>query len=424
MPVGRSRRSVLVLALAAGAVELALLAAWQRNGYWEFSDGVYAETARALVQGRHLYSDVAAAQPPPVYLFGALLLAIHDGLGSLRAGLALVELVTGGLVAVSVWRVSGRGRVALAAGAVAPLLPITLHEHAQLLPETLAAPLVMGGALWSARGERAFAGGALLALAVACKLAFALPAIAIALASAPRRRALAGLALTAAALAFAALAVFGTALWREAVRAQLQVGHATLHYVAGLLAQAGWNELPLIAGAAAALVLAHQARDRTLLRTLAAGAGAGLVLGLSLFKRGSYIDVLALAEPPLLALAACGATWAWERARSRWIVALLGALLAVQSISLLVDPGHPVLARRPFAGYGLQYALSPAAVDRAVAAARRCPPRLAYSGAPFIAFLAGRRMPGDQPDVFIVGSASLNAPFARRVAADAPRCPA
>jgi hypothetical protein len=423
MSLARSRRSVLLLALALGAVELALLALWQRNGYWEYSDGVYAETARLLLRGHGLYSDVAAAQPPPVYLFGALLLAIHDGLASLRAGLALAELLTAVLVALSVWRLCGRGAVAVLAGALAPLLPISLHEHAQLLPETLAAPLVMGGALWAARRERAFAAGVLLALAIACKLAFALPALAIALASVARRRVFAGLVLAGATLAVAAFLVFGTALWREAVRAQLEVGASSVHYVAGLLSQAAWNELPLLAGGAAALLLARHARDRALFRTLAAAAGGGLVLGLSVFKRGSYIDVLAVAEPPLLALAAAGATWAWERARLRWMVPVLAALLVAQSASLLIDPGDPGIARRPFSGYGLQYALSPAAVDRAVAAARRCPPGLAYGGAPFIAFLADRRMPGDQPDVFIVGAAPVNAPFARRAAADPAPCP-
>lgn len=340
----QARRSVVFFALAAGVVELALLAAWQRNGYWETSDGVYAETARVLLHGRHLYSDVAAAQPPPVYLFGALLLGIHDGLASLRVGLALVELFTGALVALSVWRVSSRGGVAVAAGALVPLLPIALHEHAQLLPETLAAGLLMGGAVWCSRSERAVAGGALLSCAAACKLAFALPALVIALACVARRRARVGLAVAGAVLIGATLAVFGTAVWREAVRAQLQVGNASVHDVAGMLTQAAWNELPLVAGAAAALLFARQARDRELLRTLVAGAGAGLVLGLTLFKRGSYVDVFVVAEPPLLALAACGAAWAWERARSRWLVVLLGALLALQSLSILVDPGHPVIA--------------------------------------------------------------------------------
>ena len=421
--LARHRRAVVALALAAGALELALLALWQRNGYWEYSDGVYAETARLLLHGQGLYTRVAAAQPPPVYLFSAALLAIHDGLGSLRTGLALVELVTGALVSVSVWRLCRRAPVAFAAGALVPLLPIALHEHAQLLPETLAAPLLMGGALWSARRERAFAAGVLLALATACKLAFALPALAVAIASIARRRALEGLALGGAAMTGAALAVFGTALWREAVRAQLQVGDASLHYVAGLLTQAAWNELPLVVGAAMAVLLARRARDQALLRTLAAAAGAGLLLGLTLFKRGSYIDVFVVAEPPLLALAACGATWAWERSRSRWTVCVLGAILALQSLSLLVDPGDPAIARRPFASSGLEYVLSPAAVNRAVAAARRCPHGLAYSGPPFIAFLADRRMAGNQPDQFMIAHAPLDGSFARRAAADSPRCP-
>jgi hypothetical protein len=412
-----------VLVLLAALVELALLAAWQRHGYWEFSDGVYAETARGLLHGRRLYSDIAAAQPPPVYLIGALLLVAHDGLGPLRAGLALVDLVTAALVGLSVWRLSGRTRVAIAAGALTPLLPLTLHEHAQLVPETLAAPLVIGGALWCARSERAYAGGGILALAAACKLAFLLPALAVAFASVARRRAVAGLAIAGAALIVAAVALFGTAVWREAVRAQLQVGGASLHYVAGLFAQGAWNELPLLAGAGTALLLARNSRDPALLRTLAAAAGAGLLLALTLFKRGSYLNVLVVAEPPLLALAACGALWAWQRPRGRWPVALVGALLAAQSASLVADPGNPVLARRPFARSGLEHILSPAAVTHAVTAARRCPPGVAYSGPPYLAFLADRRMPGDQPDLFIIRYAPLNAPFARRAAADEPRCP-
>jgi hypothetical protein len=319
--------------------------------------------------------------------------------------------------------VSGRRGVALLAGAVAPLLPLTLREHAQLLPETLAAPLVMGGALCCARRERAAAGGALLALAAACKFAFALPAFAVVLASSARRRAISGLALTGAALIVTALAVFGSGLWREAVQAQLQVGTASLQYVGGLVAQGAWSELPLLAGAAAALLLSSRARDPELLWTLAAASGAGLLLAVTLFKRGSYLSVLVVADPPLLALAACGSVWAWERSRARWIVAPLAALLGAQSLSLLADPGDPVIARRPFARAGLEYSLSPTGVSLAVAAARRCPPHVAYSGPPYLAFLAGRRMAGDQPDQFIIRYAAIDAPFARRAAAETLRCP-
>jgi hypothetical protein len=49
---------------------------------------------------------------------------------------------------------------------------------------------------------------------------------------------------------------------------------------------------------------------------------------------------------------------------------------------------------------------------------------VASSGDPYIAFLSGRRMPGDQPDLFIIRYAPIDAAFARRAAADRRRCPA
>ena len=54
------------------------LAAWQGQAYWEYSDGVYSLSARQLLDGRALYEDFAAAQPPPLYLLGAAALAISD----------------------------------------------------------------------------------------------------------------------------------------------------------------------------------------------------------------------------------------------------------------------------------------------------------------------------------------------------------
>jgi hypothetical protein len=413
-------RRCAALALGAVAVELTLLAAWQRNGYWSFSDGAYALTARELLHGVSLYSGVAAAQPPPVYLVGALLLWLHDGLAPLRAGLALADLATTALVGLAVWRLTAQRWAALAAAIAAPLLPISLHEHALLTPETLAAPLLLAMAIWSAR--RPGLGGIIGALAVAFKLAFALPAVAIALAG--NRRSLGWLLAALAALAALGLAVFGTPLWRGAVRAQLEVGHNSLHYVGGLIAQGAWNEAPLACGAALALMLGreHSAEPR-LLRALAAAGVAGLVLLATVYKRGSEINVLAVAEPPLLALAAGGALWAWQRPRARALVLVLAALLAAQSISLLVAPGDPVIARRPFARSGLERALSPAAVAHAVRVARACPARLAYSGSPYIAFLADRRMPGDQADLFIIRYAATDAPQRARAQADQPRCP-
>jgi hypothetical protein len=437
-----SRTAFVALALAGGIVEMVLLALWQRNGYWDVSDGVYAASAREVLHGARLYHAVAGAQPPPVYLVGALLLALHDGLSALRAGLALCDLAAATLVAVAVWRLTGERWLAILAGLAAPLLPISLHEHAQLTPETLAAPLVLLGALCCSRRERSALGGAALAVAAACKLAFLFPAVAVVLVAASRRRAVAGLLGTGAVLAVAALAVFGSAVWTEAVRAQFEVGDASLHYVGGLLAQGLWNELPLILGAAvvvraaraalvrrgpdrATLSLPDGLADRALLRTVTAAALAGLLLALSLFKHGSYINVFVVAEPPLLVLASVGALLAWRSTRryARLAVGLVGALLALQSASLLISPTHAVLARRPFAHSGLQETLAPAGVARAVALARRCPPAVAYSGAPYFAFLADRRMPGNQPDQFMLRYASADAVFARRAGADQPRCP-
>ena len=362
---GRLGRPYLILALVLLAVvELVLLAAWQRNGYWEFSDGVYAVSAREFLHGLVPYRDFAAAQPPPVYLVGALSLAVYDGAASLHVGLALFDLATAVLVGVCVWRLDGRFLLAVAAGAISPLLPISLHEHAQLVPETLAAPLLLAGALWSARPGRSMAAGIVLALAVWCKLAFVVPAVAIALVSSAARRTTAVLIAACVVLAGVSVVVFGGGVWREAVQAQFEVGRASIHQAGGLLAQVVWNEIPLLIAAAAfvyhAWVDRDQLRDPELVKTVTASALGGLALALTVIKRGSYINVMVVAEPPLLVLAVCGAAWAWRhRASWRPIVAAVAVLLAVQTVSLLTDPGDPWAAKRPFAQSGLNWSAAP-----------------------------------------------------------------
>ena len=311
--MGRLRQHWDVAAAVGAALvlELVLLAVWQRNGYWDFSDGVYAERAREFLHGLVPYRDFAAAQPPLVFLVGVVLLAIHDGLASVRAGMALADLVPAILVGVCVWRLTGLRAVAIASALLSPLLPISLHEHAQFTPETLAAPLLLGGALLCARRGRAGVGGVLLALAVVSKLAFALPALAIALSTRQRREATLSLILAGVVFAIASVAGFGIGVWREAVQAQLQVGRASLHDAGGYIAQGAWNELPLVVPAAAGVWLVWTRRERPLdmelMRALVAAALAGLLLVFTVFKLGSYINVLVVAEPPLLVLAAAGA---------------------------------------------------------------------------------------------------------------------
>jgi hypothetical protein len=234
-------------------VEFVLLALWQRNAYWDTSDGVYLLSGREFLHGLVPYRDFAAAQPPPVYLVGAGLLWIHDGLAPVRAGLAVLDLVTAALVGVTVWRLSGRRDLTVIAVLVAPLLPVTLHEHSQLIPETLAAPLILGGALLSTDRDRTQLCAVLLALACLCKVALVVPAVAIIAVSPQRWRLLAGFVLGIAVFVGASLLGFGTAAWRGAVTAQFQVGHNPAHQVFGQITQGIWNELPLIIPAAAGL---------------------------------------------------------------------------------------------------------------------------------------------------------------------------
>ena len=206
-----------------------------------------------------------------------------------------------------------------------------------------------------------------------------MPALAIVLVAADRRRAGVAFVASGLALGLASLIGYGTSLWSEAVRAQFEVGSASLHYVGGLLAQALWSELPLLILAVpvawAALRRRPLSSDPPLERALLAAALGGLLLSLTLFKRGSYLNVLVVAQPPLLALAALGAESIWRRGAFglRVLAALLALLLAAQSASMLIDPENPLIARRPGARSGLAEVSSPAAVNAAVAAARRCP---------------------------------------------------
>jgi hypothetical protein len=422
---GLGRRALAVFLLG-GIALLVALRAWQGDAYWSYSDGVYALSARLFLRGHELYRHVAAAQPPPVFLVGALLLAVRDSIDALRVGLSLASFATGALVLAATWRLTLRRWPAVAAGLLALITPLALHDHALLTPETLAAPLVMGAALLAARpGRAAVVGGALAALAAACKLAYALPALGIAVAVRRRRGYAAGLVATAAVLAAAALIAFGTPLVRGTVTAQAQTGFAPLSDVAGLWAQTAWNLLPFAVPAVAAVALQARAADPALLRAVTGALAGALLVLVTLLKQGSFLNVLVVAEPPALTLATFGGVALWEaRARLALAAAAAGAVLGVAEVgSLLASPGDPVLFGRPFAKHAPGRVLGPTAVDRRVAAARACPPGVAYSGPPYLAFLARRHMPGDQPDQFILLHAATFRSQRDAAGRDLPRCP-
>lgn len=418
--------------VAAGAGALALLHLWRGHSYWLFSEGVYLATARAIADGAELYTDVAAAQPPPLLLLGAGLLEVSDSLLFVRGALALATLVTGGLVVLMVWRLTGRPAVAASAGLVALVTPWTLREHATLTPDPLAAGPLLGAALLAARRGRTagiFA-GALGALGASLKLAFLLPVAAVAVAARRRGPYVAGALLLAVALAVPSFVAWGGELWENVVEAQgetgLQVGR-----LPGLLGQTAWNLGPLLALAALAWPARARARDPVLLRTATALLLGSLALTAGFVKDGTYLNQLAVVEPVAVALAACGLTWFLEDrllfgARRRLAAGMALAacvLVALQSVSLLALPESPYPFGNPFLSRAPGHELSDAEVESAARAARSCPPGAPYSGSPFIAYVADRPLPGGQPDRFIVLESTVHADLREEVLEDGPLCP-
>lgn len=435
---------LLVAWLVLAAATLVALAAWQGQSYWEYSDGVYSLSARQLLEGQALYRDFAGAQPPPLYLLGAGALALSDTPAAIRVLMALCEAATSLLVLIAVRRLTGRPGIALVAALACFVTPWALREHAQLLPETVAAPLLMGAALAAGRRGGAVAAGVLGALAASFKVVLVLPALAIVLATRERRRGLSGLAAAGAALGLAFLLIFGEPLWSNVVAAQAQTGRAALSHVVGLWAQAGWTLAGLLLLAALAwprrsaitdpdLVGRPQTfLDDPLARTLlAASLGSLLLLG-TLLKHGSYLTVVVVAEPPLLCLAASGiAAVLGDRARSRdvaaWRARAVAAaaavtLLVAQATSLLLAPEDPVLFTRPLAASGPSRVLSDAEVARIAAAIRRCPAGSTYAGPPYLAFVAGRAIVGSQPDQFMIHNAASLEHFRRAAQDDGSVC--
>lgn len=421
--------------LLAALPVIVALRTWRGTSYWEYSDGVYALTARMLLEGSSLYTEILAAQPPPLFYAAAAVLAAGDSIEALRAALVVPLVVTGLLVALAVWRLTAQRAVAVVAGVASLVTPWTLHEQTLLMPETFAAPLLMGAAVLAASPGRAAWAGAAAALAASFKLAFVLPLAALALVARDRGRYAVGAAGALAALWTIFLATHGSALLENVVQAQWQTGPQAPRVLGGLWLQAGWNLGPLVLLAALAWAFRRRAGDRPLLLSLAGLAAGCGALVLTLTKSGSYLNVLALAEPPLVALGAAGAWWLWLESRSTVrapaasprrrgapgalaVAAALGlmGLLGAQSLSLILEPARPAVFARPFTEATHGWTLSGAGVDRS---ARRSE-RRASNGRPelnpFIAFVARRPIPGGQPDRFILQHAAVHSE-ARRAAA-------
>lgn len=422
MPL-RLPRAPLAAAVLAGVGLVLAIDLGRGSEYWDYSEGVYVLTGHLVLRGGDLYGSIVGAQPPGVYLAGAGLLAIHDGLLWVRAAVGLVQLATGGLAAVLAWRLTG-SRLALLAAPLALVTPWALHEHGGLTPEPFGALLVTAAAV-AAASDRPVPAGVLGGVAVAFKLPFALPAVLVLLASRAPRRALTACAATAALLGVAALAVFGSGLWHDAVVAQLHSGRLGLHGLLGTWAQAAWSVGGLVLAAAAGLLLRARVRDAAALRVAVALAAGWLLTVLTNYKRGTGLNILVPVETGLLPLAVAGLAWTWQARRLRLLAAGGLAFALAQSAALLAAPERTVAPfLYPTSERGSWGRVADGReVAAAARAARACPAGVPYGGPPLIAFVAGRPMPAGQPDGFLPRISPTLKDVGALIAATSMTCP-
>lgn len=379
-----------------------------------------------MLHGAGLYRSFAGAQPPGVFLVGTVFLAIHDSLEWLRFAVAGLQLGAGVLAGTMVLRITGNRVAAALTPAVVLLTPWAVHEHGALTPELVALPVLLGAALAGASDRRAAVAGMLCGLLPLIKAPFVIPAVVlVALSTDWRRTALWALGTAVIGLGLT-WALAGEGFWRDAVYAQTQSGSRTLGALKGFWAQALWNVIGLLAAAAVAVWLRLQAVDRRMLRVLIGLAVAMIVTFLTNFKEGTGLNITVPVEAALVPLAVSGTVFAL-RSRQAW---LLGGVCAAawlftlaQSVSLVASPRHAEPFLRAGSGNAWYELMGSSELRAAVAAARRCPDDVPYSGPPLVAFAAGRPMPAGQPDTFIIGHApTLNA-FLVRVNAVTKRCP-
>lgn len=414
--------AVLLAGVALGLPAFAGLHEWRGVGYWNYSEGVYALTARLLVDGRDVWGGVVAAQPPWQFLYGGALLVVSDSIEWLRAGVGLLQLAGGLIAGAIVWRLTGSRLAAVIAVPLALLTPWAAREHGALTPETVAVPLLLGSALLAARPGTVPAAALLASMTVFTKYPFVLPAVAVCLFAADRRRALVWLAAGVGVQAAVFTGLFGLDLWRDTVAAQLGTGGRNWEGLKGSWVQGAWNLLPLVVPAGIAWAGRDALRDQALLRSQAALAIGLLATMLTTYKQGTALNIALPVEAGLVPLALC-APFAAGGAR-RWVAAGAIAVCLAQTLSLIASDRTAA----PFLYPGNQEGAWGQVADHAGVRAeerraRACPTGVPYSGHPYYAFVAERPMPADQPDGFLTMRSDELSDVAARVAAVRERCP-
>lgn len=428
------RDPALWAGVAVGLVLALAMTVLRGDAMWSPSEGVYALTARQLLDGDDLYSRLVGAQPPVALYAGVLPLLVHDSLGSIHTSMALLQLLGGALAAVAVRRLT-RSAVATALTPVAAVaLPWAVNQHGVYTPEVVGLPLLLGAGVLAARERGAPWAGILLALAVFTKLPFVVPAVLVALVAADRRRTVLWLAGAVAVQVVAYTLLFSPAVWEQTILAQGDSGFDPLGSIPGVAAQTVWNLLGLLVGCA--LLLRHRASwpaDRRQLRVSAALAAGTAVTWVSTVKDGTSLNVTVPIELALLPVAATGFVLAWRgvgpssavgaRAVGRWALPAVAALALAQSVAVLVPPHDAFPWVRPGSPPTFGESASEETVREKVRVAdASCAPDAPYGGLAYFAFAADRRMPDDQPDTYLPKTSDRLRPVLARMLADGPYC--
>ncbi|MGB9183011.1 MAG: hypothetical protein WCB67_03025 [Solirubrobacteraceae bacterium] len=423
------RGRVLIAAVVGGLAALVAVHLLLLHTYWDYSEGVYALSARLILHGADLYGQMVGAQPPGVFVTGAVLLAIHDSLEWLRFAVAVFQLGAGLIAAQIVYRVTGNRLAAILAPAAMLLTPWAVHEHGALTPELVALPVMLGATLLSVDRRRAGPAGVLCGVLVLIKLPLVIPAVALVWVAPDRRRMAAWAAATLVLGLGVTFAVAGGGFWRDVVTAQTHTGVRSLGLLKGFWAQAGWNVLGLLVAAVIAAIGRAGARDRPLLKASLALAAANVVTFLTNFKVGTGLNVTVPVEASLVPLAAIGTVFSFRAAREATPTRLArGPVLAglcaagaaftlAQSVSLIASPHNPIPFLRAFSAPAWEITMTSRQLEASVAAARACPPGAPYGSAPLIAMIAKRLPPAGQPDGFLPLHSSTLAAVAAQIRA-------
>jgi 4-amino-4-deoxy-L-arabinose transferase-like glycosyltransferase len=361
---------------------------------FDYDEGVYWQSLRALAAGHRLFAEVYSSQPPG---FLVLLTPFYDLLGrdllAARAGAAMISLA--GVAAAYALGVSAGGRaVGLAAGALVALDPLLLRESVALQAEgpaialaLVAIALAASASLDHGRRSVALAAGAGAALAAGgmvklLDVTAAAPVALLLLTPGPRIARLA--AATAAGLA-AALALLAPFL--VDLRPLLEQG-VGLHLSARAVNAGGltpdmwstvWREIPMAALGALGLVAGR--------RSMLTWAGlAWLVADVAFVfaQRPLWPHHLVVVAAPL-ALIAAGLARSWSSPAA--VAAAVAAVLAVGALAV-----WQVTAQLP-----------PSTAPQAERFAKLAAPgRLVITDDQFTAALADRDVPSELVDTSFV----------------------